>query len=155
MESEDYSVPEFTEEQKRSYGEILGEIGATSKDLLQSDLSMILGELNMAKERLSKHGKKFAIFGSLVVLSIFPLMAFAVIGLGRLLNNQFWLSSLIVGLAMAAIGGFGMSNAYERIKAIDLRFSRTRAALKREARVISNGLSKVEKALKGDLHATN
>jgi hypothetical protein len=53
--------------------------------------------------RIAKESALLALGGSFILLGLLVLIEFAVLALGRLLGN-YWLSSLIVGLALVLIG---------------------------------------------------
>jgi hypothetical protein len=88
-----------------SLGTVLGEIGESAKELIRSEVELLKIEIKDSAKKLGKHSTQVAIFGLLCIVSILPLTAFLVIGLGKILNENYWLSSLIIGLIYAATGG--------------------------------------------------
>lgn len=143
-----------SKEQQRSYGQILNELGLSFRDLVHSDVQLLLNEAKLAKESLSRQARNSAIYIVLLFLSVFPMLAFAVIGLGNFLDQQYWLSALIVGILLSAIGGIGLYTAVSRIRNIDLNFGRTKTAIEREKLAFKQGVEKVQRAVKGELHAS-
>ena len=101
----------------------------------------------------SKHFQQAVFFGILLVLSAIPFLAFAVIGLGELLDGRYWLSSLIVSVVCAGLGSPLYRRAIKKITTEDFKFTQTRKSLNKALKV-SNEKSEVIKAaiIKGDQH---
>ncbi len=132
-----------------SYASVLREVGQTAKDLVRSEIQLLSLEIKNATQKISKHSAQAAIFGGLVVLSVFPFLAFIVIGLGRLLNDRFWLSSLIVAVVCALAGGLLAMRAYRKIKSEDLDLSYTKSSFKREMAAVQDKANDIKTALRG------
>ena len=66
---------------------------------------------------------------TLCVLSVLPLLASAVIGLGWLMDGSYGWSALIVGTVCAIAGGLGMMAFAKRLTKKDFSFSHSREAL--------------------------
>lgn len=140
-------------QEQRSYAQIWNEFGLSFRELVRSDLQLVLSEARSAKERLSGQARNAAIYAGLIFMSVFPFLAFAVIGLGKLLEERYWLSALIVSVLLAAIGAIGLYAAFAKIRKVDLNFSKTKAAIQREKQAFTRGIEKVQQAVKGELHA--
>lgn len=149
MASKTYrDVPEETP----SYGSVLKELGQSAKDLVQSEIRLMTAEFRVATQKVTRHAAQAAIFGGLLVVSIFPFLAFLVIGLGDLLDGRYWLSSLIVAVVCASVGGTFAYSAYKKIKTDDLDFHRTRNSLDRDVQVVQNRMNEIKNAARGDRH---
>lgn len=109
-----------------SVGEVLAELGSSAKDLVKSELELARAEIKQSASEVGRHSAQAAIFGSLLMLSVFPFLAFCVIGLGRVLDGRYWLSSLLVAIVCAAVGGIMAIRAYQKIKQTDMSLPRTR-----------------------------
>lgn len=107
-------------------GEVVAEVGTSAKDLVKSELDLARAEIKQSAAEVGRHSAQAAIFGTLLMLSAFPFLAFLVIGLGRILNGRYWLSSLLVAVVCAAVGGIMAYRAYKKIKHTDLSLPRTR-----------------------------
>jgi uncharacterized membrane protein YqjE len=118
-------------------------LGSAISDLLSSVSSLIRSELNLAKLELretttqvTKHVVQLAIFAAVALLGITPFMAFLVIGLGELLNDNYWLSALIVSLVCFAVGGIFAAITLKKIKQQDFSMRNTRETLNADIHLI-------------------
>ena len=135
-----------------SYGSVLREVGQTAKELVRNEARLMSLELRNVAQKVARHSAEAAAFGGLLVFSIFPFLAFLVIGLGHLLDDRFWLSSLIIAIACAAIGGFFAYRAYRKITDEDLDLSMTKSSLNREKHTLQNKINDLKHAVRGDRH---
>lgn len=96
------------------------------RDVFRAEARLVITEARESVGGFGKHGIYGAICGFIALMGILPLIAFLVIGLGRILNDNYWLSSLIIGL-VACIGGALFARSFFK-KAIhhDLTFPRSR-----------------------------
>ena len=109
-----------------SFGIALGELGRSVKNLAQSEGALARAELKNSMTQLSKDILQEVIFGTLLVLSVLSFLAFLIIGLGRLLDDNFWLSSLILSIVLGLVGGGMAYRGLQKIKKNDLTLPRTR-----------------------------
>lgn len=134
----------------RSYTSVIKELGTSAKDLIQSEINLMTAELKHVANHVARHSAQAAAFGALLALSIFPFLAFLVIGLGELLDDRYWLSSLIVAIICAAVGGPLALKAFKKIKEEDLKFSHTKASLNRSLEAVQGKVEQVKDAARGD-----
>jgi len=137
-----------------SYGNILRELGLSAKDLVQNEIHLMTSEIKISAKKVTEHAAQAALFGGLLVLSVFPFLAFLVIGLGEMLDGRYWLSSLIVAVVCAAIGGPLAYKAYIKIRDKDLNFPYTKEALDRGIHTVQRKLDEIKDAAKGERHET-
>lgn len=143
---------ELKKDEGKSYTEILGDISSSTKELILSDLDLVISEFKKTKSKIEEESKKLLAYSVLIALSTVPLLAFLVIGLGILLGGQYWLSALIVGGALAVLGGIGISSAARRFKKMDLDFSNTKRTIEKEKRIIAAELRNLKNTIKGEAH---
>jgi len=146
MVTESFTQPNAND---ASYAQILRELGNSAKDLIHNEIGLIKTEFSHTARRVSKHSAQAALFGGLVALSVLPFLAFAVIGLGELLDGRYWLSSLIVAVVCAGVGGVMAYRAFQKIKEEDLEFSRTRERLEQNIETVQEKVQEVKDAAKG------
>ena len=138
---------------RQTYAELLREVASSSKDLVQSEITLITAEFKETIQRAQTHLAQSMIFCCILALSVLPFIAFLVIGLGELLDGRYWLSSLIVAVAGAIIGGVFAYRSYRKLKHLDMDFSHSREGLKRSAQSAIEKFDEVEDAVKGETHA--
>lgn len=131
-----------------SYGSALKEILNSSKDLIRSELVLVKEEAKAVAGKVARHSAQAALFSALLALSILPFLAFVVIGLGDLMGGRYWLSSLLVSVVCAGVGGFMAYRAFRKIAEEDLEMPATRRTLEREADVISGEFEKISNVTK-------
>jgi len=139
MQNEQFSKSE------QSYSSLVKELLSSSKELISNEITLAKEEFRETASGFFKHALEVAAFGGLVALSTIPLMAFLVIGLGELLGGNYWLSSLLVGIVCAGIGGALAYRSFQKIKESDLDLPRTRRTLEIEKNIISEKLGVVKK----------
>ncbi len=137
-----------------SYSAILRELGSSAKELVQNEINLMKSEITTAVSRATDHAKQAALFGGLLAISVFPFLAFLVIGLGNLLDGRYWLSSLIVAVVCAAVGGPLAYRAFLKIRDEDLKLHYTKEALDRGLQTVQRKLGDIKDAAKGEHHET-
>jgi hypothetical protein len=138
-----------------SYGSIFRELGHSTRELIRNELTLVTTELRQASKNLVDHSTQAAIFAGLLMISVFPFLAFLIIGLGDLLEGRYWLSSLIVAAVCALVGGPLAYRAFRKIKDRDLGLPYTMETLDQGAHVVQRKLDEIKHAAKGDRHETN
>lgn len=121
-----------------SVGEVVREIGTSAKDLVKSEIDLARAEIKESVTYLGRHSAQAAMFGALLAISVFPFLAFCVIGLGNILDGRYWLSSLIVAVVCAVVGGAMTYRAYNKMKKADPTLPRTRESLQQEKELVAN-----------------
>ncbi len=127
----------------KSVGGQVSEIISSFNSLIRSEINLAKAEIKDTGSTLTKHIAKVALFSSLSLLSALPFLAFLVIGLGHLLDNNYWASSLIVSLICFGIGSFFAFSAYKQIKNQDLTLPNTRETLNEDIQVIDQNIEKI------------
>lgn len=117
--------------ENQTFGAVVGELVSSVKDVLKSEVDLVRAEVKDAAPEIGKHSAQAALFGALLAISVFPFLAFLVIGLGNIMDGRYWLSSLIVAIVCAGVGGFMAYRAYKKIKNEDLKFPRSQRSFER------------------------
>ena len=120
----------------RSTGSVIREVIDSTKNLAQAEVTMVKADLSESLNNLKHHSLQAGLFGGLLALSVLPFLAFVVIGLGRLIGDRYWLSSLIVSVVCAVVGGTLAARAFRELKRDDLTLRHARDGLGRELRVV-------------------
>ncbi len=120
------------DKEKNSSNSIFRDLMSSLRDLIRSEIRLAKIELRDTTTHLGRQAVQAAFFFILTILGIFPLLAFFVIGLGQLLNNNYLISSLIVALFCMTIGGILAVRSYMKIKQQDLTLPHTRHTIENE-----------------------
>lgn len=139
-------------ESGNNYGAIIKDLSGSAKDVIQSEMDLFKDEIRTVWPKVARHSTEAAIFGALCAVSVFPFLAFAVIGLGQLMNQNYWLSSLIVAVICAAIGAPLAIRAFKKIKNDDIHFYRTREGVTRAMNSVQEKVKEAVDVAKGDQH---
>jgi hypothetical protein len=115
----------------RTYIEILKELIASAKNVVQSETRLLRTEIDLHVQHAKAHTTQLVVFAALMLLSVLPFLAFLVIGLGEVLDGRYWLSSLIVALLCAGIGGAFAYRAFRKLKGQDLALPETQETVEK------------------------
>jgi uncharacterized membrane protein YqjE len=118
------------------------------KSVIRSELHLAKAEFKENGSQAARYGTRMAIFGVIAALGIFPLLSFLVVGLGKLLNNNYWLSSLIVSVVLFAVGGTVAYLMLKKIKQVDFKFENTRDSVVTQMRTFERKLHEVSDVAK-------
>jgi uncharacterized membrane protein YqjE len=113
----------------RPLGNTIAEIASGLKDVARAEIRLAKAELARSASITGNAALRIGVFGVVASLGILPFLGFLVIGLGELLNGNYWLSSLIVSLVLFAVGGLVAYLAFKKLKSEDLTLPVTRRAL--------------------------
>jgi hypothetical protein len=98
-------------------------------DFIKDELNLIRLEFKHQLSGVKNDSILLIACATLAGLSVLPLLAAAVIGLGWLMNGAYGWSALIVGLVCAIAGGAGAYVFAQRLSKKDFSFPHSRAAL--------------------------
>lgn len=152
MEQKDFSNefirPSDTESrgEGRPLGAVAAEITSSLKDVLRSELNLAKVELKQSTKGIGSHAAQIGIFGVIAAIGLLPFMAFLIIGLGRIFNDNYWLSSLLVAMVCFAVGGGMAYRSFKKIREQDLTFSNTRDTLRNGVSVFDRKLKQVSES---------
>lgn len=131
-----------------SLGDLLKRLTSDSADLVRHEVALAKAELRETGSMLAADGAKVGAAVGLALAGALALTAFLVIGLGNLLDGRYWLSALIVGAVMLAVGALLAKNAVNDVKRRGLAPRQTIATLRedkawagREARDLKHDLT--------------
>lgn len=115
-----------------SLGELLRRLTTDTSELVRKEITLAKTELREAGTTAARDGTKIGIAAGLGLAGALSLTAFLVIGLGAALDN-YWLSALIVGLALLGIGAVLVRSAVADIKRRGLTPQQTLGSLREDA----------------------
>lgn len=113
-------------------------IGDLFSDLTREMTTLVKQEVSLAKTEMSRKAAKagrdvgfLAAGGAILYAGFLALIAALIIGLGQA-GVTWWLSALIVGLIVAAVGGFLVWKGMDNLKRADLAPTQTLDTLKED-----------------------
>lgn len=127
---------------------ILRDIGASAKEVIQSEFNLFKIELTASIKKIATHSMALAAWGLILILSTIPFMAFLVIGLGKLLNDNYWLSSLITSLVIGVSAGSAAYSSFQKIKAEGIDMPHSKEGLSRQLQSITKKINDIKFAAK-------
>ena len=125
------------------------------QDLMRGLSSLVKSEANLVRVEFVESSRDlgryvaFVIFiGILALLGLIPFIAFLVIALGKLLQGNYWLSSLIVSVTLTGISGVLGYLFFRKIKSKDLTLPQTRNSLQSETELLKNKVHEISEVMK-------
>ena len=113
-----------------SLSTLLRQLADDGRTLVQQEIILAKAELGANARSFVKRAAMVLIGLVLIGLGFLVLLAFVVLALGRLLGDEYWLSSLIVGLALAAAGGITAIVGKRGLEETDLKPQQAVATLR-------------------------
>jgi hypothetical protein len=140
---QDFSANERPSDATPSFSSVAHEMTDSIKAVIRSEFHLAKAEFKENGSQAARYAVRMAIFGAIAILGIFPFLSFLVIGLGRLLNGNYWLSSLLVSVVFFAVGGSVAYLMFKRVKQVDFRFENTRDSVVTQIRTVDRKLHEV------------
>jgi uncharacterized membrane protein YqjE len=113
-------------------GELLKRLTTDAGDLVRAEVALAKTELRETGSALARDGAKVGVAAGLALAGALALTAFLVIALGALLDN-YWLSALIVGVVLLAVGGLLLRSALADVKRRGVMPAQTAETLREDA----------------------
>ena len=102
-------------------------------EVVRSEVRLAKAEVKDTCGKLGRQAIRIGACVGFLFLGIFPLLAFLVIGLGRLLGGNYWLSSLVFAVLFLAIGGALGYRVMAKLRGEDYLLPEMRTSLNNEA----------------------
>jgi hypothetical protein len=125
------------------------------RQLADDGANLVRGEIALAKLEVRESARTIALGGvrlaaafALVLVGVFAITAFMIIGLGLLLNGMYWASALIVGLVLLAVGGLLAQRGIAALKENSLKPEATVESLQEDKRWASREVRELKAGLK-------
>lgn len=104
IEPDTSRLPEPTPRAEMPLGPLLRQLSDDGRTLIRQEVALAGLEARQSAMALVKEVLLIGAGGVLILLGLLLLLVFVVLGLGRLLGGNYWLSTLIVGGAFVAVG---------------------------------------------------
>lgn len=115
-----------------NYSELVEKVIYRTEKLIESESALLKAELKENVEKFSGLFAKAAVLGVFLVLGLIPFYAAAIIALGNVMDGNYALSALLVGIASTAIVGGLLFGTFKSFKNFKLHFEATRRSISRE-----------------------
>jgi hypothetical protein len=91
-----------------SLGTLVRQLAEDSRILIRQEVALAKTEIQDSVRTIAKGAIAIGLGIGMLLVGLLVLTAFLVLGLGRLLGGEYWLSSLIVGGALALLGAIAL-----------------------------------------------
>ena len=118
--------------QEKSLGELFADLARETSTLVRQEVDLAKTEMTQKAGRVGKDVGFLAIGGAIAYAGLLAILAAIIIGLADL-GLPWWLSALLVGLVVAAIGYFLIQKGRNALKQEDLTPRQTIDTLKEDA----------------------
>jgi len=116
----------------RSLGELFAELSRETSELVRQEVALAKTELSHKATQVGKDVGLLAAGGLVVYAGFLALIAAVIVGLGQA-GVTWWLSALVVGIVVAAGGGFLVLQGLNDLKQTKLAPEQTLDTLKEDA----------------------
>jgi hypothetical protein len=139
--------PTTTAPRDASLGELFKQLSNDTGELIRQEAALAKTELRDVGSTLARDGAKLGVAAGLGLIGALALATFAIIALGDLFGDSYWLSALLVGLVAVGVAVMLGRNATRDIKERGLKPQQTIATLRED----SEWASQQARELKHDL----
>lgn len=112
----------------RSLGELFSDLSQEMQRLFQDEAALLRSEMSQKISRAAKDITALAVGGAVLYAGLLAIITAGILALG--IAIPLWLSALIVGVVVLAIGTFLVLKGVQDLKRADLKPSRTISSLK-------------------------
>lgn len=130
-----------------SVGELFRELSDDATRLVRQEIALAKAEMRQTGRALAKDAAKIGIAVGMAALGAMAGVAFLILALGALIDS-YWLSALIVSLALLGIAAVLAKNAKADLAERDLKPTRTMETLRADARWARHEVEEVKRELK-------
>lgn len=131
-----------------SLGELFRDLAQESSILIKQEIALAKAEMRENFRDFAKDAMMLAAGGGILLVAMLVLTAFLVAALGDLLDNQYWLGALIVGVVYALIGGVLLMRGRSGLQRDELKPERTIESLQANKRWAQAEARQVKQDLK-------
>ena len=119
--------------QKASIGELFSRLATDTSTLVRQEVALAKAEVTQSVKSAISVAIKFAIAGVFALLALLVLLAAAVIGLGVIMGDRYWLSALIIGAVFLVLAGIFALMGKSSLKKANIVPTQTLATLRDDA----------------------
>lgn len=116
--------------EERSLGELFAELARETSNLVRQEVELAKTELTQKASRVGKDAGVIGVGGAIAYAGFLAFLAALILGFGEFM--PLWLSALLVGLVVGAIGYFMIQKGRSDLKRADLTPHETIESLKED-----------------------
>jgi uncharacterized membrane protein YqjE len=135
------------EDENERLGDLLRRFAQDAGTLVRQEIALAKLELRENVKEYARDASKVGIAAAIGVMAAFALMAFAIIGLGALLDN-YWLAALIVGVMLLITAGVMARGAIRHMRRNSVAPDQTVETLKEDTRWMKHEARDMKRRLK-------
>lgn len=126
-----YKTTDYTTTDERSVGDLFSELLQDTKTLVNQEVELAKTEMSQKASSMGKHVGFIAAGGFIAYAGFLAIIAALIIGIGQLI--PMWLSALLVGVIVAAVGYLLVQRGLNKLKSESMAPEKTVATLKENA----------------------
>jgi hypothetical protein len=120
---------------ERPLGELFADLAREIGDLMRQELTLARTEMTQKATRVGRNIGTLAVGGAVVYAGFLALVAAAILVLAAI-GVPWWLSALIVGVVVAAVGGLFVQRSLAALRQTDLAPRRTMQTLRDDTQLV-------------------
>jgi uncharacterized membrane protein YqjE len=120
---------------ERPLGELFADLAREIGDLMRQELTLARTEMTQKATRVGRNIGTLAVGGAVVYAGFLALVAAAILVLAAI-GVPWWLSALIVGVVVAAVGGLFVQRSLAALRQTDLAPRRTMHTLRDDTQLV-------------------
>ncbi len=126
---------------ERSLGELFSDLASETSNLVKQEVSLAQTEMTMKAIKVGKNIGFLVVGGAVGYAALLSFIAALIIGLGRLLDNNYWLAALIVGVVVAIAAVVLILSAISALKNTQLTPTQTVETIKEDAQWLKDQMN--------------
>lgn len=127
--------------EEKSLGDLFSELATETSNLVKQEVALAQVELTQKAVKVGKNIGFLVVGGAVAYAALLAFVAALIIGLGRLLDGNYWLSALIVGVVILAAAAVLIMSALSALKNTGLTPTQTVETIKEDAQWLKDQVS--------------
>lgn len=127
--------------EEKSLGDLFSELATETSNLVKQEVALAQVELTQKAVKVGKNIGFLVVGGAVAYAALLAFVAALIIGLGRLLDGNYWLSALIVGVVILVAAAVLIMSALSALKNTGLTPTQTVETIKEDAQWLKDQVS--------------
>jgi uncharacterized membrane protein YqjE len=126
----------------------LHQVSSNFNQVIRSEIKLARVEIKETANRALSDSLGIALGAGILAAGLLPFIAFLVMGLGKLMGDQYWASSLIVAVVFLTVGSILTLAAVKRFTSEDLSLPEARDAMEQQVQAFGAKVQQIKDAAK-------